>query len=616
MELFRYTLYFFISLLALAGIMFLFARLEQGRRVIARRVLGKRAAELPPGVRTRRILRLVFAGLALFFLIAAACVPQWGVELAPVTDLRGSIIVAIDVSLSMAAKDLKPSRLDNARMLLNDISDRFSEYRMGIVAFSGKAYTQCPLTDDAEAIRYFAAHLKPGMLPVQGTDFSSAIFQTLDMTEKMPGTKVMIMITDGEDHSSEVDFALKAATEADLRIFPVGMGSPDGELIPITDSNGNNTGYKKDRNGKPVISRLDENLLMRMAATTGAAYMRYVSPDKASEALLSSINRIELEKTRGKGRAAFKNRYQWPLSFAFFFLLLELLLMDRNLFSGFRFNMRFGRKMGVFFITFAFLTLFLPSITLAESAKSLAREGNDLFRQGKFEEAKAKYEKAAEKSPKDRKIRYNLGVAQYKNGEFDKSIETFDNIDDRKLAVKTEFNKANAQYKQQNTEEAVKCWKKVLRLDPSNEDAKFNLQKIIQDKQKNQNDQNNQNNQNNQDKKDNQDKQNQQNNNQDQKDNKNNSGQDNKDNGKDGQGDKNKDKDGKNDKGNKDKGDDKEDQKLRDQQKQKEKREREQAMRLLNMMSEKEKNDAQRQQAQKSKANGRQQQLGQPEEDW
>ena len=477
MELFRHSLYFFLSMLALAGITFLFVRLDKGRHILAERILGKAAARLPEGVAMRRTLRRICAIAALFFLIAAACVPQWGVELAPVTDLRGSIIVAVDVSLSMAAKDLKPTRLEHARMLLNDISDKFAEYRMGIVAFAGKAYTQCPLTDDSEAIKYFSSQLKPGMLPMQGTNFSSAIMQTLAMTEHQNGTKVLVLITDGEDHSKEIDMALKEAQAADLRIFPVGMGSPEGELVPMTDSMGNALGYKKDRSGKPVVSRLGENLLMRIAAATGSAYIRYVSPNTAADSLLNSINRLSLEKTRGKARAAFKNRYQWPLSLAFLFLLVELLLMDKKLFSGFSFK-KTGKAMSV--MAAVCLSLLLCQNVSAESAKSVARDGNALFSKGKYKEAAEQYEKAIGLSPEDKRMQYNLGVAQYKSGEFDKAKETFEGVEDEKqIAAKSYFNKGNALYKAKDIPGAVSAWKQVLRIDPSNKEAKFNLQKAL-----------------------------------------------------------------------------------------------------------------------------------------
>lgn len=671
MELFRHSLYFFLSLLALAGITFLFVNLDKGRHLLAERILGKSGARLPEGVALRRTLRRICAIAALFFLIAAACVPQWGVELSPVTDLRGNIIVAVDVSLSMAAKDLKPSRLEHARMLLNDIADKFAEYRMGIVAFAGKAYTQCPLTDDAEAIKYFSSQLKPGMLPMQGTNFAAAIMQSLAMTEHQSGTKVLVLITDGEDHSKEVEMALKEAQEADLRIFPVGMGSPEGELVPMTDSMGNALGYKKDRSGKPVVSRLGENLLMRIAAATGSAYIRYVSPDSAAESLLNSINRLSLEKSKGKARAAFKNRYQWPLSLAFLFLLVELLLMDRKIFSGFSFK-RTGRAMSI--IAAACISLLFCQNVYAESAKSIARDGNSLFNKGKYKEAAEQYEKAIELSPENKRMQYNLGVAQYKNGEFDKAKETFEGVEDEKtIAAKSYFNKGNSLYKAKDISGAVSAWKQVLRLDPSNKEAKFNLQKALSE-----NDPKQCNNPDKKDKKNNQGK----NNNQDNGDNGNsggNSGNNNNDGNNNGQNqgnndpknnknksqkpgqkddDKQKSDDGKpkdkgNDEGdsedNKDKtGNEKEsdkgtpkkgdkdknknkpngkpgndvdgnvdrEEKERQERERKQRQEREQAEQLLQMMAEKEKSDADKQQVEVRKVNARHQQPMQPEEDW
>ena len=636
MELFRHTLAFFFSLLALAGLAVLFFRLESGRKKLAGRILGPEAAKVSAGVSFRRNVRLACAIAGLFFLIAAACVPQWGVELAPVTDMRGSLIVAVDVSLSMAAKDLKPNRLEHARLLLNDLAERLSEYRVGIVAFAGRAYTQCPLTDDSEAIKYFASQLKPGMLPFQGTDFASVLDRSLAMTEKITGTKVLVIITDGEDHSGKIDFALKQAQEADMKIFTVGLGSPEGELVPLTDSMGNILGYKKDRNGKPVVSRLNEGNLMKMASATGAAYVRYVSPDSASEAVLSSINRLTLEKTKGKARAAFKNRYQWPLVLAFIFLLIELLIMDKNLFSGWKFNAKKSSRMLVTAVFSMLLPVLMTSSAWAESAKSLARTGNEHFRKGEYKEAEAKYEEALSADPSNRKILYNLGVAQYKNGEFEKARRTFESLEgsglpsyedieagsnagtmeggpmpwpgnsypglSNSMSIKSLFNKANSFYKAGDIPSSIKTWKKVLDMDPNNEDAKFNLQKAIMNKQppQCQNPKQDPSNQN--------------------KDNKNNKNQGGNDKGRDGDEKKDKgdggsgqDKDKQN-KGSEDKKKEQQDRQQKERERKKQ-REKEQAEQLLQMMAEKEKSDAERKQAEVRKVNARHQSM-QTEEDW
>ena len=622
-------------MLLLAGITVLFIKLDRDRKKIARRILGPSAAEVPQGTMLRRNLRRICAVAALFFLIAAACVPQWGIELAPVTEMRGSLIVAVDVSYSMAAKDLKPNRLEHARMLLNDLSERLAEYRVGIIAFAGKAYTQCPLTDDSEAIKYFASQLKPGMLPFQGTDFSSALDQALAMTETLSGTKVLVLITDGEDHSKNVDMALKEAQDADLRIFPVGLGSPEGELVPLTDSMGNTLGYKKDRNGKPVISRLDENLLMKMAAATGAAYVRYAAPDSAADALVRSINRLSLEKTKGKARASFKNRYQWPLSLAFVFLMIELLLMDKRIFSGFTLKSRTKAGKALCAAIIFLLNLIAVSPLCAESAKSAAREGNSHYRAGEYEQAAEKYEQAAKLDPDDYRLRYNLGVALYKKGEYEKAKEIFDSLkpaEDGKeaegkeknnpsrspgkqdsdfavgkpmpkggLAVKNLFNGANAKYKAGDTSGAIRDWKQVLQADPMNENAKFNLQKAISEKKPPQC-QN--------------PKQDPKNNDNDDKDkNKNQGGNEKSRDGNDKKDD-NKDPGKDDDKQNKGESGEKEKQEQqKKQQERKKQKEREQAEQLLQMMAEKEKSDADKKQAEMRKMNAKQQRV-QQEEDW
>lgn len=626
MELFRYSLFFFLSMLALAGVAFLFYKLDKGRRILAERILGRAAANISSGTALRRTLRRICACAALFFLIAAACVPQWGVELAPVTDMRGSLIVAVDVSLSMSAQDLKPNRLEHARMLLNSLADKFTEYRIGIVAFAGKAYTQCPLTDDSEAIKFFASQLKPGMLPMQGTDFSSAIMQTLSMTENMTGTKVLILITDGEDHSKDSEMAIKEAQEADLRIFPVGIGNPKGEPIPMTDSAGNMIGYKRDRNGKTVISRLGEDLLIKMAAATGSAYVRYGTPDSAVNTLLKAVNSLSLEKTKGKARAAFKNRYQWPLSLAFFFLLVELLLMDKHIFSGLNMKKVFGfakgakAKKNYILVLALLLPLLLPSFSFAESAKSMARKGNDFFKKKQYKEAAEQYSKASAAAPGDKKIQYNLGVAQYKNGEFEEASKNFESAEkDERIELKSKYNKANTLYKSKDIAGAVAEWKKVLRKDPKNEAAKFNLQKALTENNPNQCNNPNKNSDGgsgDKDKKDGNDGQDDKNKDKSDKDKKNDGGNKEDKGGQDKKNDKNDGKGEKDNKGKPDGGDQDKRNGNQDKEKREKQREKQQAEQLLQMMAEKEKSDADKQQAEMIKANARHQMPGQPEEDW
>ena len=214
---------------AFAALVFFRFKAVERRLEAARRLLGPAFDRLGSGPEAaRRRLRGLLYFAALGLLAVAAAGPQWGVELSPITDLKGNVVIAVDTSLSMGARDMKPDRLSNARLLLGAIARKFADYRIGVVAFAGEAYIQCPLTTDQDAISYFASGLKPGMLPGQGTDFSEAIETALGMLSRYGGQKVMVLITDGEDHSASLDTSLNAAKEQNLKIFTIGIGTPDG----------------------------------------------------------------------------------------------------------------------------------------------------------------------------------------------------------------------------------------------------------------------------------------------------------------------------------------------------------------------------------------------------
>ena len=482
MELFRYPLAL-VWLAAGFALLLLFRyKAEESRLAAASLIFGASYDRLAAGAplarrRLRGLLFLAATGLAAL----AAAGPQWGAELSPVTDLKGNIVIAVDVSLSMGAKDLKPNRLANARLLLGAIAEKFADYRIGVVAFAGNAYVQCPLTTDLDAITYFSSSMTPGMLPSQGTDFSTAIETVLNMLSRYGGQKVMVLVTDGEDHSAGLDTALKGAEEQGLKIFTIGIGSPDGELVPMTDSAGNVMEYKKDKNGKTVVSRMDEGTLIKIASKTGAAYVRYSGPDTAAEEVRSAVSALDLEKIKGKGRSGFKNRYQWPLALALVLLLIELLLMEK----GFKLEFRFLRKPGTAAALAA--ALLLPAAaSAAGNAAPDARKGNSAYKKGDWPKALEYYERAAAKAPADKRLNFNMGDAYYRLEDYAKAGEAFEQAAaSPRTAARAHYNRGNAAFKAGDLPGAIAGYRKSLGLDPDDENAKFNLQKALEQKKKN-----------------------------------------------------------------------------------------------------------------------------------
>lgn len=487
MDLFKHPLVLAWLIAAFAALLVFRFKAEESRLAAAGLLLGPAFKRLNAGTAAaRRRLRGVLYITALGLCALAAAGPQWGVELTPITDLKGNIIIAVDTSLSMAAKDLKPSRLENARLLLGAIAEKFADYRIGVVAFAGEAYTQCPLTTDQEAISYFASALQPGMLPSQGTDFSNAIGQASSMLSRYGGQKVMILVTDGEDHSTMLDTALTEAAAQNLKIFTVGLGSTEGELVPVKDSTGNTTEYKKDRNGKTVVSRLDETTLMKIASRTGAAYLRYSGPDSAAEEIRKAVSALDLEKSKGKGRNNLKNRYQWPLALALLLLLIELMLMEK----GFKLTLPAFRKTAARLTGKAVMlaaALALASAAAAGAADSgagaLARKGNSAYARKDWPKAFEYYSRAMEKNPADKRLNFNTGDAFYKMEEYAKAGEFFDQASaSPKIAAAAWYNRGNALFKSGDLAGAITSYRKALTLNPKDADANFNLQKALEKK--------------------------------------------------------------------------------------------------------------------------------------
>jgi len=424
---------------------------------------------------------------ALLLLVIAAAGPQWGMELAPITDLQGNLVIAVDTSASMAAKDLKPSRIANARLLINSLVDKFQDYRLGIVAFSGEAFVQCPLTTDVDALKYFLSHIAPDMLPVPGTNLAAAVETGAGMLEKYGGQKIIVLITDGEDHSGRLDEVLNSAAELNLKIFTVGLGKTEGELIPVQDQTGNFKDYKKDSLGKTVVTKLDETLLLDIARKTGADYLRYGGdPEAAAAEIHGTVARISLSKSKGFGKARYKNRYQFPLLLAVLLLLIELLVMEKGFalppslktLPG-RFKKTPGAVILLLGLTISFMSP--PKSFGGGGAEGLARKGNESYGKKDFPKAYDCYNKALEKAPKTDKILFNRGAAFYRLEDYPKAARDFEEAaGTSKIKSRADYNAGNAYFQLSDFPKAVENYKKAILADPGDKNAKYNLQKTLE----------------------------------------------------------------------------------------------------------------------------------------
>ena len=271
-------------------------------------------------------LKNLFFILGILFLILALARPQYGDKKQIIIKESSEIIVALDVSRSMLAQDIKPDRLENAKlMLLRIIEDNPGE-KMGVIIFSGLAMWQCPMTYDFQALKMFLQGVEVGQLPLGGTQISAAILLAVKAVAETPARgKVLILISDGEDHDSKIKEAITEAQKANLKIFSVGIGTPEGAPIPLRNDSGAVKDYVKDRNGQIVMSRLNPVLLKRIAEETGGRYFDASSRD-VSPSIAKAIKDLEKNKDEIQENTAKADRFQIFLFMSLIMFFIWLLI--------------------------------------------------------------------------------------------------------------------------------------------------------------------------------------------------------------------------------------------------------------------------------------------------
>jgi len=285
----------------------------------------------PSFSKRRRVWKIVLLLVAISFIILALARPQVGTALEEVKRKGVDVFVAIDVSESMNAEDVPPNRLAKARHEVASLVDRLEGDRIGLIAFAGEAFVQCPLTLDYGAAKIFLDVLKPGLIPTPGTAIGKAMqlaIESFETTERKH--KVLILITDGENHEDDVMPIAEAAEREGVVIYTVGIGSQKGVPIPIGDERGGRSGFKKDRNGDVVVTKLDELTLEKIALQTGGKYYRASSGEAELDRIYDEISGMEKKELASLKFSQFEERYQYVLAIAFLLLVLELLLSERR----------------------------------------------------------------------------------------------------------------------------------------------------------------------------------------------------------------------------------------------------------------------------------------------
>jgi len=324
---------YFYGLLALPALLMFFIWVARSKRQALKKfgnptLLEKLMLARSPARRNVKICLLLSA--ILLFLIALAR-PQIGTKLEEVKRSGLDIFVAVDVSLSMQAEDIKPSRLAKAKHEVSSLISRLEGDRIGLIVFAGEAFVQCPLTLDYGAARMFLDIIDPSLIPVQGTAIGEAITKAAaSFVQQERKHKVLILITDGEDTVTDPMEAAKLAEKEGIVIYTVGIGSPQGVPIPLFDQRGNRIGFKKDSDGNVVTSKLNPLMLEKIALQTNGKYYQASPSEMELSKIYNAVNQMEEKELSSRIFSQYEDRFQYFLAAGLLLLLFELFLPERK----------------------------------------------------------------------------------------------------------------------------------------------------------------------------------------------------------------------------------------------------------------------------------------------
>jgi Ca-activated chloride channel family protein len=280
--------------------------------------------------RGRQIFKAFLILLVAIFAVLALARPQFGTKMELIRRKGLDVAVAVDVSLSMYAEDIKPNRMARSKQEIGKFVDRLGGDRVALVAFAGEAFLQCPFTSDYGAFKIFLDVLGPELIPTPGTDIAGAIEASLKAFDpKDRKYRVLVLLTDGEDHSGRAEKMAEEAAKEGVAIYTVGIGLPSGVPIPLKDEQGNVV-YKKDRNGNVVTTKLDEVLLQKIALATNGKYYHAEPGRFELEDVLHEIEKMEKRELDTERLSQYEERFQIPLGISLVLLVAEMLISDRR----------------------------------------------------------------------------------------------------------------------------------------------------------------------------------------------------------------------------------------------------------------------------------------------
>ncbi|HTB86062.1 MAG TPA: VWA domain-containing protein [Candidatus Sulfotelmatobacter sp.] len=451
------------------------------QKLLTQFVEARLLSQLTVGISmTRRKWKYALLLFAVAFLIIAIARPQHGFDLEEVQQNGLDIVVAVDTSKSMLATDIAPNRLTRAKLAALELMQTAKADRLGLVAFAGDAFLECPLTIDNTAFQQTVQALDVNTIPQGGTAIAGAINAALATFKEKGNHRALVLFTDGEDNDSEAG-ALEAAQNAakeGLKIFTIGIGSADGTLITIKDANGNSD-YLRDENGNVLKSKLNENLLQQIATATGGFYLPLRGADTISTLYERGLASLPKSESKERVMRRYHEQFQWPLTIAIVLLIAEFLLPERKSRKLQNQKSKIGPA-AIAVLLFAFL-----SVDAGASPAGAMRDYNS----GNFTNALTEYTKLSEIQTNDFRLLFNAGDAAYRATNFDLAQSLFQQVTlspDLQLQQKAFYNLGNVQFQlarqakdldglEQGFEEAAKIYERAFSLNTNDLDAGLNL---------------------------------------------------------------------------------------------------------------------------------------------
>lgn len=319
-------------LLGIPVFILLFVFAMQMRRIALKRLgdPGILGHLMPEASKEKTVLKFVILNIAYALLVVGIANPQTGSRLETIQRKGIDLVVAIDISNSMLAQDIKPDRLTRARQALFKLIDKLRGDRIGVIIFAGKAYTQLPITTDYAAAKMFVSTISTKDIPSQGTAIGEAIDMGTELFDDDERSKALIIITDGENHEGNAVEAAQSASQKGINVYTIGMGLPEGSPIPVVNSYGQQTGFKKDRDGNTVITRLNEVMLQQIAAAGNGDYVRANNTQAGLSKIFDKINALEKSEIETRMFTDYDDQFQYFIGLGLLLLFLEFFIFDRK----------------------------------------------------------------------------------------------------------------------------------------------------------------------------------------------------------------------------------------------------------------------------------------------